>query len=392
MKSIKFITVICAPWILISCASIGVHEVKMDMPAYGDVLMQGNSEQVLRNIVHIAYGEPQSYLKLSAISASYSFNTGISGPSGNWNIGSAGGIPNTSLVQGLNFGGAGYSFGDSPSIQYTPLDDSAFVSLMIQPVSFNNVAMLYNGEANYIGLLTKVAFSRVGRVDNASSAGTAKVEDTPTYKDYQDLIDTIAAMTKTGNAIIRVVSYADQTGLMLHFNKNAVSSPNALAIKKLLNIPAKYSDIVFLGNPTTTLIREKDGSFVTESSLFSDDDNLVFVRTRSIAGIMAFLSHAVRIPDSDLKANYAQEYIDASGKPFDWGGMLNNILIIYSSDSEPKDALTKTYVNNHWFYIKRSDANSKYTFVMLMKLMTLVTGVGQPASQSMPVLTLPVNR
>jgi hypothetical protein len=162
-------------------------------------------------------------------------------------------------------------------------------------------------------------------------------------------------------------------------------------VKKLLHVPADAEDFIFLPQSMDTIKEITRTSYIMEPNVYTENDHIVTVKMRSISTIIDFLSYSVRVPESDIKANFVKQQKDSSGKRYDYNKALDDIMTIYSSDTEPSDVYVKTFMHHHWFYIKMSDANSKYTFDMLLKLMTLALGyaTGHNTAQAAPVITIP---
>src|SRR5579862_6372482 len=79
MQNMVFRSFIIAIYILlVGCASIGPHQIKLDRNRYNDVIQQTNNEQLLMNIVRLRYVEPVTNLKLTNVTSSYTFNPSIS--------------------------------------------------------------------------------------------------------------------------------------------------------------------------------------------------------------------------------------------------------------------------------------------------------------------------
>lgn len=377
--------------ILASCTSFGPQEIKADMPAFSDVLMHSSTEQILRNIVYLSYGQPVSYLKITSIATSYSLTTSA-GANAGWSEGdTAGGFPNTSLVQSLGISPS-ISYSNSPTISYMPVDDAAFVNMIDQPLTFQQIALLYNGEVSNLRLLWRLIFSQIGDLENSPGAVNSDGEENDDFGEYITLTIALNKTIKKKTSTFSLINYKDQTGLMLHFKPNFTNSDDVIVIKKLLMIPPKYNDIFFINTTAKNVTLSQDGlTFIADEFLYNNNNNLTFVKLRSISSIMRYLSHSVRVPDKDLKKGYSVNFKDSEGQPHRWSKSLDDLMTIYSSDSEPSDAFVKTFVNNHWFYINMSDTNSKYTFSMLMKLMTIALGYAQPLNaQNTPILTLPI--
>jgi hypothetical protein len=377
--------------LLTSCASIGPHYIQADRGNYNNVIQNTENEQILRNIVHLRYTEPTTYLKISNITSSYSFGASLSGNIHlGQQLGTSQGVDSSSITNDGALSPS-VSYSDSPTISYVPIDDAAFVSTMEQPVSFNHVALLYGSEPDYFELLTELVVSRIGHINNGFNPNTPFVTDQSEYYEYKKLISLINEMFNNRTARINLVKYHEEYGFMLHFTEEGNKLPNAALIKKMLDVPQKYRDIFLINNISMTVTQAADGAFHADDSLKTNQDNLVFIKMRSVSGILSYLSDAVQVPQSDLDSGVAMNYHVESNNNFAIDNILDGVMKILSSDVEPRDAFVKAYVHNHWFYIKNSDIESKYSFSMLIKLMTLSSGYGQPlGSQSAPIITVPV--
>jgi len=155
----------------------------------------------------------------------------------------------------------------------------------------------------------------------------------------------------------------------------------------MLGVAPKATSIVFAAESMRVLQKGPTGELISGNN--NPANNVVIVRTRSIYGIMSYLSHAIQIPESDV--NITQHIVDKNGKPIDWNRLMQGLMVIYSSDSEPEHAFVKTYVHGHWFYIQESDIASKSTFSLITRLIRLMGGLSSESNQQLaPTLTLPV--
>ena len=114
------------------------------------------------------------------------------------------------------------------------------------------------------------------------------------------------------------------------------------------------------------------------------------METRSIYGIVSYLSHSVDIPPNELLLSYTEKLWNYNGEAVDVTPLMRNIMHIYSSKEEPKNAFAKVYLKGDWYYISEADHRSKTTFALLMRLMAIVGAMGNASQQQSPVLTLPV--
>lgn len=389
-KILKKVLVVFSSISVFACSSIGPRQINTDRDAYNDVVRQTDYEQILKNIVRLRYAEPTSYLKVTNVTASYQLTQSINGTISGGVVGSY----NNGINPGENSAGIlvnpSVSYSDAPTISYVPINDSAFVAALQQPVDFHDIALLVNGGISDDELIMRLVFDWVGGLDNASSAANTKVTVIPDYQSYYKFLNLMLGMIKRRDLYIDPVEINNKkAGVIIDFKKSAANSPDALVIKHMLNIPDNSENIIFTNQNVYNLKLNKQNLLEEENS---DDiaKNLVFVQMRSVNAMMAFLSHSVKVPDADVKAGYTPEVIDDNGEKFDWSPLMNGLMNIQSSESEPVNTFVKTKVNGHWFFIAKSDINSKATFSLLVRLMTMKAGLGLNEAQSSPVITVPV--
>jgi len=381
----KLIVIICVQTLLVSCSSIGPHKASVDVINYGDVIRQAQSEQLLRNIVHRTYGEPPSYIKITSITASYTLSSTISAGSGLSSVSDGG------VVKSLAFA-PGVTFSDSPTISYVPIDDASIVTLLEKPITYSQIALLMGNGTNFMIFMGNVGFLSIGYLENGVGAKLIANNTVPDFTQYLTYLNVMRSLVVRGMVTTNMIDVAGKVGMHAHFNKQSVGSPDAILVKKLLHLPSQSEDIIFLPQSMDNMETIKNTKQKIEPTVDEENNNsIVTVRMRSISTIIDFLSHSVHVPESDIRANFVNQEKDSAGKPFNYDKILDKVMVVYSSDTEPKDVYVKTFMHQHWFYIKMSDTNSKYTFDMLLKLMTLALGYAGAHSnaQTAPVITIP---
>lgn len=375
--------------VLNGCASIGPKQIDVDREAYNDIVRETDYEQILKNIVRLSYAEPTSYLKITNVTASYQFRRSMSGNLGieQTNSNNTSALPNsTTGVLGVS---PSVEYSDAPTISYVPIDDAAFVTALQQPVNFEDISLLVNGGMSDTSLIMRLVFDWVGGLDNASSAANSKVIDRPEYTKYYEFMNILLKMIAEKKVYIDPVNLNGKHGVIIDFVHNSETSPEAYQLKKLLDVPLSSKDIILDNQNIINLKMDTKNNELLEEDSSAVAKNLVFVQTRSLNGIMAFLSHSVQIPDADLKSGIAPPRT-INGQVFDWKPLMQGLMSIASSDKEPTNAFVKTWVNGHWFYIDKSDIDSKVTFTLIVRLMILKAGISHNGNQSAPVITVPV--
>lgn len=386
MKCNKLILIISTQLFLVSCSSIGPHKASVDVINYGDVIRQAQCEQLLRNIIHRTYGEPPSYIKITSITASYTLSSTLAATP-NWSRQ----LNGTSDIVTSSLGFVpGVTFSDSPTISYMPVDDTSIVTLLEKPITYNQIALLMGNGTNFMNFMGKVGFLSVGDLENGMGAKLISNNTVPDFTQYKIFLHTMRSLIISGAVTATMIDVSGEIGIRIHFNKQSVNIPDALLVKKLLHVPLHAEDFIFLPQSMDSIKKITNTTHVFESNVYTENDEIVTVRMRSISTIIDFLSHSVRVPKRDTQANFVNQEKDSAGKTYDYSEALDDIMMICSSDTEPSDVYVKTFMHNHWFYIKMSDKNSKYTFDMLLKLMTLALGyAGTNTVQSAPVITIP---
>ena len=111
------------------------------------------------------------------------------------------------------------------------------------------------------------------------------------------------------------------------------------------------------------------------------------IGTRSLLGVMFYMSQAVEVPDVHKEAGKVTLTKTASGEDFDWAQVTGGILRIRAHTERPESAVVAVPYRGHWFYLDDSDLESKSTFSLLSQLFALQAGKTKTTT---PVLTLPV--
>jgi hypothetical protein len=108
--------------------------------------------------------------------------------------------------------------------------------------------------------------------------------------------------------------------------------------------------------------------------------------TRSMLEIMLEFAAAVRVPETDVAEGNATPGMVSTQSPTRWGGPPIRILV---GDAAPNDAFVAVPYDNRWYWIAKTDIETKSTFGVLMLLFSVAeTGTKGPS----PVVTIPANQ
>ena len=113
----------------------------------------------------------------------------------------------------------------------------------------------------------------------------------------------------------------------------------------------------------------------------------LYLQTRSLIGILFFLSHNIEVPSGDVSRGLVTVTRNADGTEFDWNELCGGLMKVENTAASPLDAFVKIKYRGSWFYIADNDLDSKSTFMLLNQLFNLLAGDVKKAA---PVLTIPV--
>lgn len=375
-KYLKYVPVALLFVLLIGCQSIGPNQIKLDRNRYNDVIQETSNEQLLMNIVRLRYIEPMTNLKLTNITSSYTLNpglslpgTGLSSVTGGKSAPAAAG---SSVMRTLNIDPS-IQYLDTPTITYTPVENAQFVKELMEPLALNKIYLFEYGGLADSSLIFRLAFQQVGEMDNASSASSERMRRLPTYKKYYEFVEKLTYMFDHGEADIKLRNIDNHSVTVIYFTPKSTSSRRANEVRDLLGIKDSTSNEIIL----------------TDGELPEGKDNFVYAKMRSVYGIMIYLSQGVEIPESDINKHHVYSYFNKDGTPFDWEPLMQGLLNIQYSDSEPDDAFVQGKIHGHWFYIDNADLDSKTTFLMLTRLIALSSSSLDSLMGNGPALTLP---
>lgn len=331
-------------------------------------LQQTNDEQLLINLVRFRYGETPAFLQVSSISSQLAFDVGFS----------AGAElersePNRNLF--LFGGSAGYA--TRPTLSYVPLQGNEFIQQLLTPLTVDKLLLLYRSGWHIKRLFT-ICVQGMNEVKNAPRASGPTPGRAPDHADFSRAVELLRELEKKD--LVKMVHFPSASdkkplNIVLHFDPRARHLPETIAFRDLLNLAPDRTDYPLVYTQ------------LEESHLEPVD--FIEIDTRSLLGIMFYLSNGVHVPEADERAGRVKMTVTESGQPFDWKSILGYYLNIRVENEKPVDTALRVYYRGHWFYIPDTDLESKATFTLLSQIFSLQAG---KAEGIVPVLTLPVAR
>ena len=340
------------------CGRTGPQLMRSQRALYNHAVQQTGQEQLLLNIARLRYRENPLFLEIASVSSSFEIET----------EGNAGATIPEQGIEVFTLG-AGGRFMEVPTVTYTPLLGQRFAKQLLTPVDLSTLVLLYHSGWSVERLL-RLAAQQIGRVANAPSASGPTPETTPAYRDFQELVGSLRALQRDRRVEALVHEDGDRE-LLLRISPTAVDSPEWQRILQLLELPSDARRIELTSNPEE-----------------SDPDDVRIV-TRSLAGVLFYVSQGVRVPEEDEQAGRVTVTRTDTGERFDWKLVTGDLFTAEWSQKEPKEHPLRARYRGQWFFVDDSDLSSKSTFSLLLLWFQLQSN---DITSGVPVLTLPVAR
>ena len=345
--------------LLTGCANLGPRALEAGRADYNTVLRDTSDQQLLKNLVRLRYLERPYFLEVASVTSQFSFSGGVGA--------------------GLAFDGLSVdddvpvdiegSYEEAPTVAYQPLQGEDFVRRLLAPISIDALALLARSGWS-IERLLRVCVQRANDLGNAVTASGPTPADAPEFEAFLEMARSARLLQQQDQISLTLV--ADEAGrpqLSLVVTHGGEGTAAFQRLAELLE-----------------LSRERT-RFYLGSGLWQRDGGTVDVQTRSLNGILYYLSHGVEIPEAHRRAGYVRETQRPDGGRFDWSELTARLIRVQSGEQAPKAAAVRIRHRGYWYWIADDDLDSKTTFSLLAQLLALQSG---DAATTGPVLTLPV--
>jgi hypothetical protein len=377
---------------------MGPNAMRATQIMYNDSIQQTERRELLLNLVRLRYAESPEFLGISSISTQFSFDASAS----------VGGIFGTETGDNTSLAtpNAAVGFSQRPTVTFVPRRDSEFAQQLLTPLESETLVYLSNYGWTMDRIL-RIAVKTVNDLKNGATREFPKGNDTQDLAQFARVAKIIGALSK--NDILKFALEDQTKKLSGPLKREDIDSEDFIAAEKE-GFQLKYNEekqAYFLtGTNRIMVLSLKNDSFDDprivemknllnlESSLNkyriltqTDDtpkDSLA-IETRSMLGILAYLSRGVDVPESHLHlvgGEKKEENIKAVQMIF------RDLFQIKSEKTQPDNAMVSVPFRGYWFYIDDEDLSSKRTLGLLSYLIKLKINAG--GTQNLPVLTLPV--
>ena len=333
----------------LGCNSFGPRTLEATHPQYNHAISRSLDEQFLLNLVRLKYRDNPFFLEVSAVTTQQTVQHEVSAS-----------VKFASGADSLTPSG-GMTYKQTPTISYAPLRGDQFLKQILSPVPLEAVLILTQSGWS-VERVVSVCVERVNDLDNASNASGPTPSREPRYKKFQEMTEILRELQVADAIELGAASNgAGKEGgagheLVLRLKPRAELAERIARLKELLGI-----------NGTDNELR-------LTNDFLNRPKNSLAVRTRSMMGVLFYLSHNTHVPEDHEKEGLVTLTKKADGEPFDWDTVTGKLLRVESAPGRPLNAFVAVRHRSAWFFIRNNDLESKSTFMLLSQLFNLQAG------------------
>jgi len=349
------------------CAKLGPATIKSQRSNYNLAVQKTNDEQLLLNLARLKYRDTPFFMEVSSVASQFILST----------TGEASATLQES-VKGLFGLGASVGMTERPTVTYSPLQGDKFIQRVLAPLPLQTITLLYHSGWS-VERIFRLCFQRMNNLKNAPGASGPTPKKAPEFKEF---IEATKHLGELQSLDILNLSYENENDIPKIILTIANEGKDQRHLFPLaLNAAQKFTK-------TLNLEPGRNKYAITFSPQKNTPDQIRVV-TRSLLGILFYLSQGVEVPEQDIKEGKVTRTLKNSGEIFDWRQVTGELLRIRSDSSQPENATLMVFYRGTWFYIDDSDLKSKSTFSLLSQIFSLQAGKIQDNS---PLLTLPIGQ
>lgn len=350
MKRFSFVGISIATLLFSGCGTtnLGPRALKRTHNSYNQEIVTSLNEQLLNNMVRMRYRDNPYFLEVNTITQKQeaSGNLGV-----NFEKIILGGKDSFS---GSIKPGISVACSEKPSIIYKPLEGKSFIEKLLTPIQFPIVSSMIQSGWRADRVLN-LCVERINELDNAATASGPTPALRPRFEKFRRFTELLRLMQVNDLFYLGPVPGANFADLALRIKNSQQFEKEILEFKALAGLDPDLNDYVFKDN------------------FLSQGKKKLTVRTRSLMGMLFFLSQGIDVTKADEAAGLVTVTKNPDGSRFDWDELSTCFLNVHSSESvlRPKNAFVASRYRNKWFYIADDDLESKTTFMLLTQVFTL---------------------
>lgn len=345
--------------LIFGCAKLGPTTLKSERSNYNLAVQRTNDEQLLLNLARLKYRDTPFFMEVSSVATQFTLSTSANA--------------STTLEDGVKgLFGLGGSVGmvERPTVTYSPLQGDKFIQRVLSPLPLQTITLLYHSGWS-IERIFQLCFQRMNNIKNAPGASGPTPKRAPQFKKFLAAIKHLGELQSQDILNLSYNNENESPQIILHIADEGKNLEAAQEFSRALNIEPGRKKYVITFSPK------------------QNESEQIRVVTRSLLGVLFYLSQGVEAPEQDVKEGKVTRTLKKSGEVFDWKEVTGELLRVRSKSNRPDNATLRVFYRGTWFFIKDSDLKSKSTFSLLSQIFSLQAG---KIKDTTPLLTLPVGQ
>ncbi len=331
---------------LTGCQSRGPVSISQQRGPYTEVLARTDKEELLANIVRLAYLDAPVFLQVTSVTASPSLEYGTESE---LRLGD-GSSPNPLVLAKPKA-----LVKDAPTITYKPLLGREFSSELLMPFDIRPVFLMLDNGFDF-SVVAQLLFKRLNHLSNARSASSAE------RAEFRQVTDAISRLLQSGGLRLGTPDEGLRSAdgkVVATLNDEALASADGELVVRTLGLDPRLK------------------SYELKSGL-QGTAGTIAISSRSLLALLSYMSNYVEPPATHAALVWPT---DARTEPAP-------LMRILSSEERPAGADPAVFYKGHWFYLRADDLRSRNTLFLLRLLFNLQAQTA--SSQGDVQLTLPV--
>ena len=326
--------------IFLGCTKYGPVFLQSERSQYNQAIQKTNDEQLLLNLVRLKYHDTPLFMEVHNIASQFTLQSDM-GISTQLQAG----------AKGIFTPDASTFVEESPTISYSPLHGENFVQGVLTAISLKTIVLLFHSGWS-VERVFKVCLQRIDKLKNAPGASGPTPKIAPKTKKFFQAVKYLQKLQVQGGLNLAYRVSDGEPQLVIHISEAFKKSQAANQFARSINATIGQTSYIF-GAPS---VKSKQS---------------IDIVTRSLLGVMFYLSEAVEIPEQDIVEGRVTVTKTDDGEVFDWAEITGELLRIHNSKNLPADVSLLIFYRDYWFYIDDSDLISKSTFSLLAQIYAL---------------------
>jgi hypothetical protein len=261
--------------------------------------------------------------------------------------------------------GAGATYGDRPTISYTPLSGDKLTKRLIRPIPPTGIFELIQA-GHPADLVLLVTVRSLNGIKNQSVSGGVME---PADPEFYPLLDALRRLQVAGRMSVRTEKRGGEEVGVITIVEGRTAEVNR--------------DLKFVRD-TLRLKPGRDGDLTIVFAPAPRSGNELAVLSRSMGEILIDLAMGIDVPPEHVAEGRTIPTVRPSSA---LSPRERPLVRIHSGSSAPANAFAAVHYRNSWYWIDDNDFEAKRTFTLLL----IFTSLGETGVVTqIPTLTLPV--